>query len=136
MIKHIKHTTVWVRDQNEALRFYTEKLGFEIRADQTFGDFRWLTVGLKDQPELEVGLSPLAAGQMLNAEEARMMMALQDAGKLGGILLHTDDIQQTYEAMSAKGVTFRQPPSQQHYGMMEAIFLDDSGNWFSLMQPV
>lgn len=135
MIEHIKHTTVWVKDQNEALRFYTEKLGFEIRADQTFGDFRWLTVGLKDQPELELGLAPLHSGDMLTAEEARMMTALQDAGKLGGILVHTNDIHKTYDDLNAKGVTFRQPPTQ-HYGMIEAIFMEDSGNWFSLMQPV
>lgn len=53
MINRLSVATIWVTDQNEALRFYTEKLGFEIRADFTNGDYRWLTVGLKGQPDLE-----------------------------------------------------------------------------------
>lgn len=132
---HISYTHVWVKDQNEALRFYTEKLGFEIRNDVTFGDFRWLTVGLKDQPNLELGLSALAPGDLLNEEEAAVVRTLQDNGKLGGILIETDDVQAVYEKYSANGVEFRQPPTKQPYGIIEAIFKDNSGNWFSLHQP-
>ena len=64
MIKHVSKTTLYVKDQNESLRFYTEKLGFEVRADITNGDFRWLTVGLKDQPDLELVLYPLRANSI------------------------------------------------------------------------
>ena len=57
MLTRLSVATIWVLDQNEALRFYTEKAGFEIRADVTNGDYRWLTVGLKDQPDLEFQLA-------------------------------------------------------------------------------
>lgn len=136
MIKNIAYTYVWVKDQNEALRFYTEILGFEIRADQTFGDFRWLTVGVKGQPDLELGLSPLKAGNLMNEEQTTMMAQLQAQGKLGGILFQADDVQKTYEELSAKGVEFIQPPTSQPYGIIEAILKDPDGNWFSLYQPL
>jgi catechol 2,3-dioxygenase-like lactoylglutathione lyase family enzyme len=136
MIKNIAYTHVWVKDQNEALRFYTEILGFEIRADQTFGDFRWLTVGVKGQPDLELGLSPLKAGNLMNEEQTAMMAQLQAQGKLGGILFQADDVQKTYEELSAKGVAFIQPPTSQPYGIIEAILKDPDGNWFSLYQPL
>ena len=59
MINTLSVATIWVKDHNEALRFYTEKLGFEIRADVSNGDFRWLTVGLASQPDIEFQVSPL-----------------------------------------------------------------------------
>src|SRR5690606_20817780 len=136
MIKQITYTHVWVKDQSEALRFYTEVLGFEIRKDVTMGEYRWLTVGLKDQPQMELGLSALVPGDLLSAEDAATFTRLQDTNKLGGILMQTDDIHGTYEAMQANGVEFRQPPTEQPYGVIEAIFKDNSGNWFSLFQPV
>ena len=131
---HISHTHVWVKDQNEALRFYTEKLGFEIRKDISAGDYRWLTVGLKDQPNLELGLEALAPGALLNAEDAEILTRLHDNSKLGGILFETDDVQGDYETLKARGVEFRQPPTDQGYGIIEAIFTDNSGNWFRLQQ--
>lgn len=134
MIGKIRYTGVYVKDQNEALRFYTEVLGFEIREDVTFGDFRWLTVGLKGQPDVNFGLQQLRVGDNLNAENFDRLTKLQEAGCLGGILFQTDDIYQTYEELKAKGVNFVMPPKDQPYGLIEAMFRDNSGNWFSLQQ--
>jgi len=135
MIKRIRYAFVYVKDQNEALRFYTECLGFEIREDVTVGDYRWLTVGLKDQPDVNFGLARLQAGDSgLTEEEVAALTKMRDAGHLGGILLQTDDIYKTYEELKAKGVEFIRPPEDQFYGMIEAVFKDNSGNWFSLEQ--
>lgn len=133
MLSRISHTTVWVTDQNEALRFYTETLGFEIRADANVGDFRWLTVGLKDQPDFEVALMPFGLFGQMEAKDADALKALVTNGKIGGALIYTKDIQKAYEAMQAKGVEFIQPPTDQGYAI-EAIFKDNSGNVFSLHQ--
>ncbi len=136
MIKQITHMHVWVKNQNEALRFYTEVLGFEIRQDVTMGDYRWLTVGLKDQPGFELGLEALAPGALLNAEEVAIFTRLQDTDKLAGTMMETDDIQTTYETLRSRGVVFPQPPTDQGYGIIQAIFKDNSGNLFSLQQHV
>lgn len=136
MIKHIKLTEVYVTDQNEALRFYTEKLGFEIRADVTFGDYRWLTVGLKDQPELELALTPLKPTDRLTEEDVAVLRRLLQEGKLSGFLLRTEDIYNVFEQLKAKGIEFLSEPTMQPYGLIEAVMKDNSGNWFSLQQEV
>lgn len=133
MLNRISHTTIWVTDQNEALRFYTEALGFEIRADATIGNFRWLTVGLKDQPEFEVALMPFGLFGQMEAQNADALKNLVTQGKIGGVLIYTKDIQAAYEAMQAKGVNFVQPPTDRGYAI-EAIFKDNTGNVFSLHQ--
>ena len=98
MIKRVTHTTLYVKDQNEALRFYTELLGFEVRADLTMGDFRWLTVGLKDQPDFEIILYALRANNtFLSEDDVKALTRLLENGKLGGPLMKTDDIHKTYE---------------------------------------
>src|ERR1700690_3440411 len=100
MIKRVSHTTLYVKDQNEALRFYTEKLGFEVRADVTAGDFRWLTVGLKTQPDFEFILFALKADNFFLSEaDVKTLAALLENGKLGSPLMKTDDIQKTYEEL-------------------------------------
>jgi catechol 2,3-dioxygenase-like lactoylglutathione lyase family enzyme len=134
MINRLSVTTIWVTDQNEALRFYTEKLGFEIRTDVTKGDYRWLTVGLKGQPDLEIHLEVVKPGVLLTQEEADQLTRLVEAGKLGIGPWKTDDCQQTYEVMKAKGVEFVQPPTDRPYGIIEAIFKDNSGNVMVLSQ--
>ncbi len=133
MLSRVSHTTVWVADQNEALRFYTEALGFEIRADQNVGNFRWLTVGLKDQPEFEIALMPFDLFGQNDGDSAAALKGLVSKGKIGGTLIYTKDIQKAYEAMQAKGVEFVQPPTDRGYAI-EAIFKDNSGNVFSLHQ--
>jgi catechol 2,3-dioxygenase-like lactoylglutathione lyase family enzyme len=134
MINRLSVATIWVTDQNEALRFYTEKLGFEIRADFSNGDFRWLTVGLKDQPELEFQLAEVKPSHALTQEEAEQLAKVVEAGKLGIGPWKTDDCQKTYEALKAKGVEFMQPPTDRPYGIIEAVFKDNSGNIMVLSQ--
>lgn len=128
MINRLSATTIWVKDQNEALQFYTEKLGFEIRADVTAGDYRWVSVGVKNQPDVEFGLSALKPGGMLTEEDVQQLTKLVEAGKLGHGVWKTDDCRKTYEDLKAKGVEFVQPPKDRPYGTVEAIFKDTSGN--------
>lgn len=134
MTMRVTHATLYVKDQNETLRFYTEKLGFEVRSDTTLGDFRWLTVGSKDQPDFEIILYALKAdGYFLSEDDVKTMTRLLEAGKLGGLLIKTDDIQKTYEDWKAKGVEFQKPPTQEPYAY-EAVFKDNDGHMFSLHQ--
>ncbi len=134
MINRLSVAGIWVKDQNEALRFYTEKLGFEIRADMTVGDYRWLTVGLKSQPDLEFQLSALKPGGMFTEDDVQLLTKLVESGKLGSGVWKTDDCQKTYEALKAKGVEFVQPPTDRPYGIIEAVFKDNSGNTLVLSQ--
>ncbi|KXK14594.1 MAG: glyoxalase/bleomycin resistance protein/dioxygenase [Chloroflexi bacterium OLB15] len=134
MINRLSVTTIWVKDLNEALRFYTEKLGFEIRADVRNGDYRWLTVGMKTQPDLEIHLELAKAGARFTEEEAEQINKLLDAGKLGGGPWKTDDCQKTYEMLVEKGVEFLQPPTDRPYGIIESVFKDNSGNVMVLAQ--
>lgn len=133
-INRLSVSTIWVTDQNEALRFYTEKLGFEIRADVKKGDYRWLTVGLKDQPDLEFHLEAVKPGVLFTPEEAEQLSKLVEAGKLGSGPWKTDDCHKTYETLKARGVEFVQQPTDRSYGIIEAIFKDNSGNVMVLAQ--
>lgn len=133
MIKRVSNATLYVKDQNEALRFYTDALGFEVRADVTNGDFRWLTVGVKDQLDFEFILYALRPDFLLSEEDVQALTRLLENGKLGSPLLTTDDIHKDYEAMKAKGVEFLRPPTENPYSI-EAMFKDNSGNTFSFHQ--
>ena len=134
MIKRISHTTVWVLDQERAKEFYTQKLGFEVRMDANLEGFRWLTVGVPGQPDLEVVLMEPKPSPMMDEETANTMRKLIEKGVLGAGVLSVADCQATYEALKAKGVEFMGPPQQRPYGI-EAMLKDDSGNWFSMTQP-
>lgn len=134
MINRLSVATIWVKDQNEALRFYTEKLGFDIRADFTNGDYRWLTVGLKSQPDVEYQLAALKPGGGLTQEDVDQLTKLVEAGKLGVGPWKTDNCWQTYETLKAKGVEFVQPATDRPYGIIEAVFKDNSGNIMVLAQ--
>jgi len=134
MINKLSISTIWVKDLNEALRFYTEKLGFEIRADVTNGDYRWLTVGLASQPDIEFHLAALKPGGSFTQEDVDQLAKLVEAGKLGSGPWKTDDCQQTYEMLKAKGVEFVQAPIDRPYGIIEAVFKDNSGNVMVLAQ--
>ena len=133
MIQRLSHTTVYVLDQDRAKAFYTEKLGFEVREDAKMGDFRWLTVSPKGQPDLEIVLMPLRAGPMMDEATVNALRAMVEAGKLGAGVFETDDCKKTYEELKARGVVFSQPPTERPYGI-EALMKDDSGNWFSVSQ--
>jgi catechol 2,3-dioxygenase-like lactoylglutathione lyase family enzyme len=134
MINKLAVSTIWVTDQNEALRFYTEKLGFEIRADYTAHDYRWLTVGLKDQPDIEFQLAALKPGGQFTQDDVDTLTRLVEAGKMGSGPWKTDDCQKTYETFKARGVEFLQPPTDRPYGIIEAVFKDNSGNVMVLAQ--
>jgi catechol 2,3-dioxygenase-like lactoylglutathione lyase family enzyme len=134
MITKMSHATVYVLNQQEALEFYTNKLGFEVRTDATMeGGFRWLTVGPKDQPDFELILMEPSPGFMLDEATANQLRELVKNGKLGGGVFDTPDCQATYEELSAKGVEFQGPPEKQSWGIA-TVFKDNSGNWFSLSQ--
>jgi catechol 2,3-dioxygenase-like lactoylglutathione lyase family enzyme len=132
MIKRLSHAGVPVLDQDSAKAFYTEKLGFEVRHDERIDDFRWLTVGPRDQPDLEFILFK-PGPPMHDEESAEQLRALLAKGVLGGGVWATDDCRATYKELSARGVTFTMEPTERPYGI-EAVFRDDSGNWFSLTQ--
>lgn len=134
MINRLSVTTIWVTDQNEALRFYTEKLGFEIRADITNGDYRWLTVGLNTQPDIEYHLEAVKPGVLFTQEEADHLAKLVEAGKISAGPWKTNDCQKAYETFTARGVEFVQPPTDRPYGTIEAVFKDNSGNTMVLAQ--
>jgi catechol 2,3-dioxygenase-like lactoylglutathione lyase family enzyme len=134
MITKLSHATIYVLDQDEALRFYTEKLGFEVRTDVKMGDFRWLTVGAKGQPDLEIILYAVKGhGGMMDEETISHLRAILDKGLMGPGAFDTDDCRAAYEELKSKGVEFVSPPQEQPYGI-EAIFKDGCGNWFSLTQ--
>jgi catechol 2,3-dioxygenase-like lactoylglutathione lyase family enzyme len=135
MIKGLAISTVWVLDQDRAKAFYTEKLGLEVRTDMTLGEggMRWLTVGTPNQPEVQLTLMVPGAPAM-DPESAEMMKKLVSKGMLGAGALSTDDIQGDYRKLKDRGVEFLQEPQERPYGT-EAVFRDDSGNWFSFTQP-
>jgi catechol 2,3-dioxygenase-like lactoylglutathione lyase family enzyme len=134
MITKLSHATIYVTDQNKALDFYTQQLGFEVRTDMVMdGGFRWLTVGPTRQPDLEIILYAVGAGGMMDEAAARHLKAVLDQGLMGAGVFETEDCQATYEALNRKGVEFIAPPQAQPYGV-EAIFKDGCGNWFSLTQ--
>jgi catechol 2,3-dioxygenase-like lactoylglutathione lyase family enzyme len=136
MISRMSHTSVYVLDQQEALEFYTQKLGFEVRMDHTMeGGFRWVTVGPRSQPDLEIILMEVKAGPRLDEATARQIRALIAGGRMGGGVFETTDCRKTYEELKAKGVQFLSPPQDRFYGV-EAVLKDNSGNWFSMTQPV
>jgi catechol 2,3-dioxygenase-like lactoylglutathione lyase family enzyme len=135
----LSHTTVFVLDQDSAKEFYTNVLGFELRDDVSMGaefegagaGFRWLTVGPKGDPTRTIVLSDCAMGR--DPGSAAQLRSLVAKGSLGAGVMETDDCEATFRELSAKGVTFRQPPTHRPYGV-EAVFVDDSGNWFSLTE--
>lgn len=140
MIRQMSHTNVFVLDQDSAKAFYTEKLGFEARFDISMGEefegagqgFRWLTVSPKEQPDLQIVLASCDMGR--TPEQAEQLRALVASGGMGPGVMTTDDCRQTYEELSAKGVTFLSEPTERPYGI-EAMMRDDSGNLISLTQP-
>jgi catechol 2,3-dioxygenase-like lactoylglutathione lyase family enzyme len=141
MISRMSHMTVYVLDQDSAKAFYTEKLGFEERFDISMGEefegsgagFRWLTVGAKNQPDLQVILSSCDMGH--SPEAAAQMRTLVASGGMGIGVMQTDDCRRTYKELSEKGVTFLSEPEERPYGI-EATLRDDSGNMISLVQPL
>jgi catechol 2,3-dioxygenase-like lactoylglutathione lyase family enzyme len=140
MIRQMSHTNIFVLDQDSAKAFYTEKLGFEVRFDISMGEefegtgqgFRWLTVSLKEQPDLQIVLASCDMGR--TPEQAEQLRELVASGGMGPGVMTTDDCHLTYKELSDKGVTFLSEPTERPYGI-EAMMRDDSGNLISLTQP-
>jgi catechol 2,3-dioxygenase-like lactoylglutathione lyase family enzyme len=134
MIRSLSHTTVYVLDQEESLKFYRDKMGFEVRMDATMeGGFRWLTVGPKTQPGMEIVLMKVEEGPMCDAATAATLRELVKKGTFGIGVFETEDCRATYAELKARGVEFADPPEEKFYGI-EAVGKDNSGNWFSMTQ--
>ena len=127
---------VWVHDQDEALAFYTEKLGFEVQSDVTLpemGDFRWLTVAPPGQPDTAVVLMAIPGPPVMDEETAEQVRTLMAKGFAGTIFLTTDDVQASYEELKGRGVDFVEQPEERPYGI-DSAFRDPSGNNIRLTQ--
>src|SRR5437764_8006774 len=135
MIK-LSNTQLWVHDQDEALAFYTEKLGMEVRSDVTLpemGDFRWLTVGPAGQPDIEITLMAIPGPPVMDPETADQVRGLMAKGFAGTVFLTTDDAHGSYEELKARGVEFTEEPEERPYGI-DSGFRDPSGNSVRLTQ--
>jgi catechol 2,3-dioxygenase-like lactoylglutathione lyase family enzyme len=135
MLKSLTNVSVWVHDQDEALAFYTEKLGLEVRQDVTvpeMGNFRWVTVGLPGQ-DVGIALLTVPGPPVFDAETQAKVKEVLAKGAAGGLFFSTDDVQGSYEELKARGVEFHGEPEQQPYGI-DVGFRDPSGNQMRLAQ--
>jgi catechol 2,3-dioxygenase-like lactoylglutathione lyase family enzyme len=135
MLKSITYVTLWVHDQDEALAFYTEKLGLELRDDVTLpelNNFRWLTVGVPGQ-DMAVSLVAVPGPPVFDEETREQIMTVVSKGVAGGLMFSTDDCRASYEELKGRGVEFQQEPTEQPYGV-DAAFRDPSGNQARLVQ--
>jgi catechol 2,3-dioxygenase-like lactoylglutathione lyase family enzyme len=136
MLKSLTTVNVWVHDQDEALAFYTEKLGLELRNDVTLpemGDFRWLTVGVPGQEDVAIVLMAVPGPPVFDAETSSKLKDLVAKGAAGGLFFATDDIDSTFKELQNRGVEFSQEPTDQPYGR-DAGFRDPSGNQMRMAQ--
>ena len=135
MIK-IANAHLWVNDQDEALEFYTQKLGMEVRIDVTMpelGNFRWLTVGPAGQPDVSIVLMGIPGPPVMDVETADQVRSLMAKGFAGTVFLTTDDCQASYEELKGRGVEFTEPPEDRPYGI-DSGFRDPSGNSIRITQ--
>jgi catechol 2,3-dioxygenase-like lactoylglutathione lyase family enzyme len=132
----IANAQLWVHDQDEALDFYTRKLGFEVRADVTMpelGDFRWLAVGPPGQEDISVVLMAIPGPPVFEPETVEQVRTLMGKGAAGTIFLTTEDCRAAYEELTGRGVEFVDVPEERPYGI-DASFRDPSGNHIRLTQ--
>src|SRR5438874_3308980 len=135
MIK-IGSAQLWVHDQDEALEFYTKKLGMEVRSDVTLpelGDFRWLTVAPPGQEDIAITLMAIPGPPVMDPETAEQVRDLMAKGFAGTVFLTTDDCQASYEELKGRGVEFTEEPEERPYGI-DSAFRDPSGNSVRLTQ--
>jgi predicted enzyme related to lactoylglutathione lyase len=132
----IANAQLWVHDQDEALAFYTEKVGMEVRADATLpelGNFRWVTVGPVGQPDVAITLMAIPGPPVMDADTAEQVRDLMGKGFAGTVFLRTDDCQASYEELKGRGVEFTEEPEERPYGI-DSGFRDPSGNSLRLTQ--
>ena len=134
----IANAQLWVHDQDDALAFYTEKLGMSVQSDVTLpemGDFRWLAVSPPGQPDVSIVLMAIPGAPVFEPETAEQVRELMAKGAATGIFLSTDDCRADYEQLKARGVEFTDEPQERPYGI-DCGFRDPSGNHFRLTQLV
>jgi uncharacterized glyoxalase superfamily protein PhnB len=134
----IASAQVWVHDQNSALKFWTEKVGMEVREDVSLpelGDFRWLTVGPPGQDDLSIVLMAVPGPPIMDDATRKQVLDVVAKGFAGTVFLTTEDCQAAYEELSSRGVEFTEPPHQMPYGI-DSGFRDPSGNSVRLTQPI
>jgi catechol 2,3-dioxygenase-like lactoylglutathione lyase family enzyme len=132
----IGNAQVWVHDQDEALEFYTKKLGMEVRSDVTvpeMGNFRWLAVGPPEQQDFGIVLMAIPGPPVYDEETAEQIRSVTAKGGANTVFLVTDDCQKAYEELAGRGVEFQEVPERRPYGI-DAGFRDPSGNNFRLTQ--
>jgi catechol 2,3-dioxygenase-like lactoylglutathione lyase family enzyme len=132
----LANAQLWVHDQDEALDFYTTKLGMEVRADVTLpemGGFRWLTVGPANQADIAITLMAIPGPPVMDPDTAEQVRDLVGKGFAGTIFLTTDDVYAEYELLKSRGVEFSEEPEERPYGI-DSGFRDPSGNSFRLTQ--
>jgi catechol 2,3-dioxygenase-like lactoylglutathione lyase family enzyme len=135
MLKQLTTVQVWVHDQDEALDFYTNKLGLELREDVTvpeMGNFRWLTVGVPGQ-DIAIVLMAVPGPPVFDEDTRDKINSLMAKGASGGLFFSSDDVRATYEELKSRGVEFQQEPTEQPYGI-DAGFRDVSGNSMRVAQ--
>jgi len=136
MLKQLTNVQVWVHDQDEALAFYTEKLGLELREDVTvpeMGNFRWLSVGVPGQDDVAITLMAIPGPPVFDEDTRAKIQEVLASGASGGLFFATDDVQRSYDELSKRGVEFLQEPTEQPYGI-DAGFRDPSGNNMRMAQ--
>ena len=135
MLEQLTHVQVWVHDQDEALAFYTEKLGMEVREDVTvpeMGNFRWLSVGIPGQ-DVSITLMAIPGPPVFDEETRDQIQKLLAKGASGGLFFATDDAQGSYEELKSRGVEFTQEPIAR-FGSVDASFRDPSGNGWKMIE--
>ncbi|RAS58897.1 putative glyoxalase superfamily protein PhnB [Lentzea atacamensis] len=129
----LSHTFLFVHDQDAALKFYRDVIGLEVRTDESVEDYRWLTVGPADQPDIEIGLSRI--GLPIPPTDYEALNALLAKGSLQGIIFEIDDVDAKFEQVRAAGAEVMQEPIDQFYGVRDCAFRDPSGNMIRFSTP-
>ena len=136
MLKSLATAMVWVHDQDEALAYYTDKVGLEVREDVTvpeMGNFRWLTVGVPGQEDVAIVLMAIPGPPVFDEQTREQIKELMAKGASGGLFFTTDDCRETYEELKGRGVEFQGEPTEQPYGI-DVGFRDPSGNQARVVQ--
>jgi len=123
---------IYVRDQDEALAFYVEKLGFRVHTDARNGDYWWLTVQHPEQTTFQLGLFK-PQPTTIDEATAETVSEIVAKGAMPPLVMVADDCRKTYETMTGRGVEFTQEPVER-YGSVDASFRDPSGNGWKLIQ--
>ena len=132
----IANAQLWVHDQDEALAFYTDKVGMEVRSDATLPEipgFRWLTIAPRGQEDVAITLMAIPGAPVMDNGTADQVRDLMGKGFAGTVFLTTEDVRSDYEDLKGRGVEFTEAPEERPYGI-DAGFRDPSGNSFRLTQ--